>query len=135
MRSPIVSALIAILAALPLVAAVQPAQPGPDTEERLSEAARTLPATQRAKLHVARGLTTAQDQPVTATMHPGALNALRKQHLVPHERALADPAITLYHVRKIDAICTVLPATTRRTAGLDDAACAAAAARLAAPLR
>jgi hypothetical protein len=38
-------------------------------------------------------------------------------------------------VRKIDAICTVLPAETRRAAGLEDAVCAAVKERLAAPMR
>ena len=128
-------AAIALVAALPLLAAVPAAVRETDSEERLSAAVRALPAEQRSKLRVGRPVAVAQEQQVSAVMRPGALVAVRRQHLVPHERTAADPAITLHYVRKIDAICTVLPADTRRAAGLDDAVCVAVKERLASPAR
>lgn len=127
-------ALAAIAAALPLVAAVPAAVHPADTEERLATALRALPAEQQAKLRVP-GRTMAPEAPVSGALRPGTLSALRKQHLVPHERAVTDPAITLRYVRKIDAICTVLPAETRRASGLDDDSCAAVRTRLAPSMR
>ena len=131
MKKRALLALAAIVAAIPLAAAVPAAVVHEaDAEARLSEAIRALPAEQRARIRAPRRVVATQETPATATMHLGALAALRKQHVVPHERSVADPAITLRHVQKVAAICTVLPAETRRAAGLSDATCAEANTRL-----
>jgi hypothetical protein len=131
MKTRAVLALAAIVAAIPLAAAVPAAVVREaDAEARLSEAIRALPMEQRARIRAPRRVVATQETSASATMRLGALTALRKQHVVPHERSVADPAITLRHVKKVAAICTVLPADTRRAAGLNDAACAEANARL-----
>jgi hypothetical protein len=135
MKSKAVLALAAIVAALPLLAAEAPVGPQSaarkiDIDEQLSASIRALPAEQRAKLRVRRVSALAAEETATVTVQPGAFAALRARHLVPHERVTADPSITLRHVRKIDALCTVLPAQTRAPL-ISDATCAAAKAHLA----
>ncbi len=133
-------AIAAFAAALPLIAAV-PAAVAPiavhetDTEARLATAIRALPPEQRARIRGVRRTPPAQEVPATATMRLGALTALRKQHIVPHERARFDPAIRQRHVQRVATICAVLSAETRRAAGLNDANCEEAKARLAGTIR
>lgn len=104
-------------------------------EERLSEAVKASSRERRKRVAVPSAPFVAAPRTYTKVVvdRPNVLAEVRARHATPHDRADFDPAARRRSLRQIDALCQVLTANTRRTAGLSDAACANVKAALSSP--